>query len=100
MSINLYKKINKAVISIEKTQPIKQSEDKKEDKGTELNFDHIKNVIKRLEYYPLSVADKKTVNTLSEQIEETEKNGETKESKNRINESLGAILKIMAKYKV
>jgi len=79
-----------------KCQPIEQKTVYKED----VNFSHVKNVIERLNYYTLSPFDRKQVNDLSCLLIEAEKTGITKELKEKINDGLGALLKIMSKYGV
>jgi hypothetical protein len=71
---------------------------KKKDK--EIDFSHIKGILNRLEYYPLKEQDKKSALDLEKAILEAEENGLDKNLKQNINEGLGALLKIMAKYAV
>jgi hypothetical protein len=68
--------------------------------GLEIDFSHVKSVIERLEYYPLSTADKKKVRELEIAIEKYEKGLCGKEERDKVNEGLGALLKIMASYGV
>lgn len=74
----------------------KQNEENK----TDLNFSHVKNVIKRLSVLPLSPCDKKTVNDLYDKILLCERGGLNGENKLDINDGLGMLLKIMAKHNV
>ena len=69
-------------------------------KDEEIDFSHIKNILSRLEYYPLKEQDKKSALELEKAILEAEENGLDKNLKQNINEGLGALLKIMAKYAV
>ncbi len=66
----------------------------------ELDFQHVKLVIQKLEYYPLCASDKKLVRELEENICQAENEGFTHALKNKINDGLGALLKIMSKYGV
>ena len=67
---------------------------------SEVNFSHVKNVIERLNYYALSPFDRKQVNDLSTFLTEAERVGITQELKEKINDGLGILLKIMSKYGV
>ncbi len=69
-------------------------------KKNELDFSHVKNILERLDYYSLSTGDKKTVNDLENSLTLAEKGDCTSENKTRINDGLGALLKIMSKYGV
>ncbi len=66
----------------------------------ELDFQHVKLVIQKLEYYPLSASDRKQVRDLEENVCQAENEGFTSALKNKINDGLGALLKIMSKYGV
>ncbi len=66
----------------------------------ELDFQHVKNVMQKLEYYPLSSADKKTVKELEDNIYKAQTIGFSEQIKAQINDGLGALLKIMSKYGV
>ena len=68
--------------------------------GLEIDFSHVKSVIERLEYYPLTTADKKKVRELEIAIEKYEKGVYGKDDREKVNEGLGALLKIMASYGV
>lgn len=68
------------------------------DCNKELDFSHVKNVLKRMEYYSISQSDKRQVKDLETALYQAE-NGEMTESiKVKINDGLGALLKIMSKY--
>lgn len=64
------------------------------------DFSHIRSVMSRLEYYALSSADKKTVAELGGYINEAERGDADESVKEKINDGLGALLKIMSKYGV
>ncbi len=66
----------------------------------ELNFEHVKNVLERLNYFNLSPSDKKTVSELKSLLFLAENSGVTKEFKSKINDGLSSLLKIMSKYSV
>lgn len=66
----------------------------------EIDFSHVKNVINRLEYFPLSQTEKKQVCQLENLIIQYENQEITKDAKSKINDGLGALLKIMAKHGV
>ena len=66
----------------------------------ELDFQHVKLVIQKLEYYPLSSSDKKVVRDLEDSIYQAQTYGFTSILKNKINDGLGALLKIMSKHGV
>ncbi len=69
-------------------------------KNDEIDFSHVKSILARLEYYPLKEQDKKSAKELEKAILEAEEKGLDKGLKQTINEGLGALLKIMAKYAV
>lgn len=73
--------------------------DKKE-KKSDIDFTHVKNVLSRLEYFPLSTLDKKQVKELESAILIAERGENSRENKIKINDCLGALLKIMSKYGV
>ena len=64
----------------------------------ELDFTHVKNVIARLDFYGLSPSEKKLVEGLKEAISSAESNNLDQNVKSKINDGLGALLKIMSKY--
>ncbi len=66
----------------------------------ELDFQHVKLVIQKLEYYPLSASDRKVVRELEESIYTAENEGFSTVIKGKINDGLGALLKIMSKHGV
>ncbi len=80
--------------------PQKQEEREIEADKFELDFQHVKSVIKKLEYYPLSTADKKIVRELDDAIYIAQTQDFSQAIKSKINDGLGALLKIMSKYGV
>lgn len=64
----------------------------------ELDFSHVKSVISRMDFFPLTASDKRQVKELENAVYCAEHGEFTKENKERINEGLGALLKIMSKY--
>ncbi len=68
------------------------------DNGYGVDFSHVKKVLSRIEFYPLSQADKRQVNELSALIYSAERGEYNREIKEKINEGLGALLKIMSKH--
>ena len=67
-------------------------------KGVELDFTHVKNVLARLEYYGLSPSEKKIIEGLDNAITAAENDQIDQKVKSKINDGLGALLKIMSKY--
>lgn len=67
-------------------------------KPCDIDCDHVRAVLSRLDYYALSAADKKTVNDLSSAIAVAERGNIDDGLKEKINDGLGALLKIMSKY--
>ena len=74
--------------------------EEKQNKNGEINFNHVKNVIEKVEKATLNGIEKKEVEQLKENILLSEKYGLTFELKDKINEGLSVLLKIMSKYKV
>ncbi len=76
----------------------------KEEKALEreksVDFSHVKSVIKRLSYYPLSVQEKKQVKELEKSILIIESGEDNENFIKDVNDYLTALLKIMAKYGV
>ena len=66
----------------------------------EIDFSHAKTILSKLEYYPLKEQDKKTAKDLENAINLAEQNGLDSKLKQDINDGLGALLKIMAKYAI
>lgn len=67
-------------------------------KPCDIDCEHVRAVLSRLDYYSLSAADKKTVGDLSSAIALAERGNVDSELKEKINDGLGALLKIMSKY--
>ncbi len=67
---------------------------------SEIDFSHVKSVLDKLGYYPLKEQDKRQAKELQNAILVAEQNGMTKELKEKINDGLGALLKIMSKYAI
>lgn len=66
----------------------------------DLDFSHVKNVMARLDYFSLSPADKRQVKELEITLREAECGEYSKAIKERLNDGLGILLKIMSKYGV
>ncbi len=105
---NLAKLIDQSVRELE---PIKEKtvekivcqptrENEQEINKFELDFQHVKLVLQKLEYYPLSASDKKIAQELEQNIEDAQRYGFSTAVKSKINDGLGALLKIMSKYGV
>ncbi len=67
-------------------------------KDFELDFSHVKSVISRLSYYDLKDTDKRQVKELENALLCAERGKFDINVKSRINDGLGALLKIMSKY--
>ena len=65
-----------------------------------LDFTHVKNVLKRLDYYSLNPTDKRQVRELETLMFKAENGEQNAEIKCELNDGLGALLKIMSKYGV
>ena len=76
-----------------KTEPPKQTS-----LNVPIDYSHVKNVIERLNYFPLSVNDRRQVRDLEGFLIEAESGEENQLLKSKINDGLGALLKIMSKY--
>ncbi len=86
---------------LEENAPIfKQGQKTKMDKkrGNEIDFSHVKNVMEKMNYYPLSPSEKKIITDLETSISLAENEGADSLLKSKINDGLGALLKIMSKY--
>lgn len=69
-------------------------------RAVDLDFSHVKNVITKLNYYSLSPNDRKQVKDLECALVNAESGTFTPELKDKINDGLGMLLKIMSKYGV
>ena len=65
-----------------------------------LNLSHVKNILKRLDYFDLSQGDRRQVRDLETAVFQAERHFDDLEIKEKLNDGLGALLKIMAKYGV
>ena len=65
-----------------------------------LDFSHVKNVLSRLDYFSLSPADKRQVKDLEVTLAQAERGEFTLSLKEKLNDGLGLLLKIMSKYGV
>ncbi len=63
-----------------------------------LDYSHVKHILSKMDYYPLSVADKRQVKDLSLAVNSAENGDDGADIKKRINDGLGALLKIMSKH--
>ena len=86
----------KTNIPVEKLS-VKEKQSDKEDKP---DFTHVKNVVERLAYFPLTPFDKRQVKDLEVAMKRIESGENTAEAKNKINDGLSSLLKIMSKYGV
>ncbi len=84
------------------SSPIIKAEQKKtsDENKSEIDFSHVKSVLNKLEYYPLKEQDKKQAKELENAIILAEQNGINLSLKEKINDGLGALLKIMSKYAI
>jgi hypothetical protein len=78
---------------LEKEQELQQ-------KFGDLDFTHVKNILARLEYYSLSSQEKRQVEQLKSYVLDAERGQDDPNLKGKINDGLGALLKIMAKHGV
>ena len=66
--------------------------------GIDLDFEHVKNVISRLNYYPLTQNDKRQIAQLEAVLVSAERNENVEQIKSKISDGLSSLLKIMSKY--
>lgn len=92
--------LSRAVVGDEKVEILKTSGTRRQGAGQscDLDFAHIRSVVSRLDYFSLSAADKRTVNDLNFSLAEAERGNVSDAVKEKINDGLGALLKIMSKY--
>ena len=93
-------KFNQADGQNEVRSEVIKIEQSKEDKGEEIDFSHVKSVLKKLEYYPLKEQDKRSAKQLENAINQAQETGLDESLKQTINDGLGQLLKIMSKYAV
>lgn len=72
----------------------------KETSPAGLDFSHVKNVLQRLEPALLSYADRRQIHELELALFSAERGDNSAETKSKINEGLGNLLKIMARHGV
>jgi hypothetical protein len=89
---------------IEEKEPFcvveKRVVEEREEPKKEVDFLHVKNVLERLEYFNLSPTEKKQVKSLKESVYIAEREGITKDNRQKINDGLSDLLKIMSRYGV
>ena len=86
--------INEVKEAVEIIKPAPEQNEKQ----PEIDFSHVLGVIKRLEYYNLSQTDKRQVGELEKALLTAKQTGDYKNDKQKINDGLGMLLKIMSKY--
>lgn len=77
-----------------------KAEEKRDPVFDEPDFTHVKNVLQRLEPASLSYADRRQIHELELALYEAENGGYSDDTKSKINEGLGNLLKIMARHGV
>lgn len=82
------------------TIQLQPEEDETKLSDYELDFQHVKSVISRLDYFGLKESDKKQVKELELALLSAENGDFGLDVKSKINDGLGALLKIMSKYGV
>lgn len=75
-------------------------QERKPNVDEDLDFSHVKNVLSRLEPALLSYSDRRQIHDLEIALYDAERGGVSEETRGRINEGLGNLLKIMAKHGV
>ncbi len=65
---------------------------------SDINFSHVRNVIARLNYFGLSQSDRRMVQDLESWLLQAERGDKDREVKEKINDGLSNLLKIMSKY--
>ena len=86
-----------------KTKPLTSSNESNLDRENAIdlpNFSHVKKVMERLQYFPLTTTDKRQVSDLQVTINMAERGDIIPDLKNKINDGLSVLLKIMSKYGV
>ena len=66
----------------------------------DIDFSHVGGILERLDYFPLSVSDKKQVTSLRANLLDAQNGKNDFDTKRRINDGLSDLLKIMSKYGV
>ncbi|MBQ9485300.1 MAG: hypothetical protein IJU83_00515 [Clostridia bacterium] len=77
-----------------------QQKDTRADGTEELDFSHVKNVLQRLELSSLTTSDRKQIRDLETALYVAEREPPSEEIREKINEGLGNLLKIMARHGV
>lgn len=90
----------KPPLETEQTNIKKEKEKQGFTTDLELDFSHVKNVLDRMEFYPLNQAEKKQVADLGALIYSAERGVVDEKTSEKINDALGALLKIMSKHGV
>ena len=92
-------------IKLDKQKPMREIEEKlkvepvqERVKNPEIDYSHVKSVIERMSLLSLSQGDRKTIKELELNVLGAENGDDRIETKRKINDGLGALLKIMAKY--
>ena len=83
---------------ITRNEEVEQKISVEDDDYEEINFSHVKNVISRLKFYPVTTLEKREINELSYLIKRAGEVAPDSLLKSKINEKLTSLLKIMAKY--
>ena len=89
---------NSAPVKSVSAKPAPARAEKQSGAFGDLDFTHVKNVISRLDYCSLSQSDRRQVHELESYIIEAERGAEEKGLKEKINDGLSSLLKIMSKY--
>lgn len=82
-----------------RAEPYKEREKPKEP-TCEIDFSHVKTVLQRLEFSPLTPSDRRQIHDLELYLADAESGKGNAEIRAKINEGLGNLLKIMAKHGV
>lgn len=92
---NQQTRVDNKNLSVIKNQPTQN-----QPRQDQPDFTHVSNVIERLNAFPLTPNDKKQVKELEFNIRALKTQGNSQGLKSKINDGLGALLKIMSKYGV
>ncbi len=65
-----------------------------------IDYSHVKGILDRLDYFSLSPSDKKQVRELKTYLAEAEEGEADADLRDKLNDGLGALLKIMSRYGV
>ena len=76
------------------------SDEKRTKPNQEIDFLNVKTILNKLDYYSISTQDKVIAKELESAIISAEKYGVDDNLKDKINDGLGALLKIMSKYAI